>query len=207
MDNYLNSDGVFSSETLPNPDFFNFASSISEKIMLYSSAAFTRTSGNSNTEIDIIAGPDISPGTIWYSPNTYLSANILNLTRPITEIIYYENRDARILTDLKFLHDVLIQYKLTATDDSEYVNQREIRCSLVREDGTTIYDSSLVAYQQPDSGKHDTLLLRGYIDHSFNDLVRIKLNIVQDNSNNGVSDTRLTILRINWNILGLGTSL
>jgi hypothetical protein len=202
----MDDDGTFSSEPLPPPDFFNFANIVPEAIMLYSTAAFFRNSGNSNIELAIPIGPDISPGTIWLSPNTFLIDDTFNFTKPITEIIYPNNKDTRILKDLKFLHDVLIQYKLTKSNNTNFTNQRELRCIFVREDGMTPYDSSLCAYQQPDSGQHDNILLRGHVEHKLGDLVRLKINIVQDSTFGDQTDSKLTIFRINWNILGLSTS-
>ncbi len=194
---------LFSSEDLPYPDFFNFADFTGEAIMLYSSAAFIRNSGNTNIEYNIPIGPDISPGTVWFSPNIYLNSGTFNLIRPIDEIIYPDNKDAMILKDLTFLHDIFIQYKMTKSDGTNFSNQREIRCTIVRVDGTTPYEPSFFANNQPDSGNHDYIQMRGHIVHNLSDIVKIKLNIVQDNRFGDQSDTKLTIFRISWNILGL----
>jgi hypothetical protein len=195
---------VFSNEKLPPPDIIDFSSIPSEAIMLYSSAHFYRTETNANIELDINLGPNLSP-IIFMSPNVYLGANTFNAIKPVDEISFPDNKDALVLKDLTFLHDVLIQYKLVAGDGTNYINQRELRCTLVNEDGV-VYDSSLFANQQPDPGQHDNIFLRGHIAHNLGDKVKIKFNIVQDNTNAGHSATKLRIFRIAWNILGLKTS-
>lgn len=201
---YYDYDDVpFGDDKLPFPDFFDFSSAPVDAIMLYSSANFFRTASNSNIEIAVPLGADISPGTIWFSSNIYLPSGIFNSTRPITEVLYTDNKDALILADQAFLHDILIQYKITKSNGQNFTNSREIRCTLVREDGTTVYDSSLYSNTQPDSGAHDYIMIRGHINHNFNDTVKIKLNVIQDKKNNDNTDSKLTIFRVSWNILGL----
>jgi hypothetical protein len=191
--------GTFTNEKLPPADFIDFDKLIPQAVMLYTSAAFVRNESNTNIVIDIPLGPDLSPGTIWYSPDTYLPNSVYNVTHPITEVIYPSGKDVQILTDLTFMHDVLIQYKITSADGTNYKNDREVRCTFVRGTGVQ-YDNGIFAYQMPESGQHDCLLLRGYISHSMSDLVKLRFNIVQGI---GGSDTRLTIFRITWNIFGL----
>lgn len=194
----------FTNENLPIPDFFDFTnSSVTSSSMLYSSANFFRNVSNSNIKIIIPLGPDISPNTIWLSPNIYLPNNIFNSIKSLNEVQYEFNKDVRIIADIVFLHDILIQFKITKSDDSNFINQRELRCTLVKEDGVTVYDSSFYSNQQPDSGSHDYIILRGHITHNLNDLIKLKINIVQDDKLVGKSDTALTIFRISWNILGL----
>lgn len=201
---YYNYDDVpYTDDKLPYPDFFDFSSAPVDAVMLYSSANFIRTESNSNIQITIPLGGDISPGTIWFSPNIYLPTGIFNTTKPITEVIYPNNKDALILADQTFLHDILIQYKITKDNGQNFTNSREIRCTLVKDDGTTVYDSSLYSNTQPDSGAHDYIMLRGHITHNFNDTVKIKLNIAQDKKNNDQTSSKLTIFRVSWNILGL----
>lgn len=205
--NYDYDDVPFTDDRLPYPDFFDFSTNGNiNATMMYSSANFFRTSSNSNIEITVPLGADISPGTIWFSPNIYLPNGIFNSTRPITEIIYPNNKDALVLVDQNFLHDVLIQYKITKNNGQNFTNSREIRCTLVRDDGTTVYEASLYSNTQPDSGAHDYIIVRGHILHNLNDTVKIKLNIVQDKKNDDQSDSKLTIFRVSWNILGLNTS-
>lgn len=186
-------------EKLPSADFIDFDKLIPQAIMLYSSASFIRNETNTNIVMNIPVGPDLSPGTIWYSPDTYLSDNTYNIMNPITEVIFPSGKDVQILTDLTFMHDILIQYKITAGDNTNYSNDREVRCTLVREN-LTQYDNGIFAYQMPESGQHDCLLLRGYIQHSFSDIIKLRFNVVQ---NATASDTKLTIFRISWNIFGL----
>ncbi len=199
----MNNNRSFNNEVLPTPEF---TTSVNEVAMLYSSASFVRTSENSNLEISIPIGTDIDPGITWYSTDAYLSDNTFNLTRPISEISYPGAKDTLILKDLKFLHDVFVQYKLEKSDGTNFKNRRELRCILTREDGVTPYDASFFANQQPDSGQHDYIQLRGHIQHNLNDLARLKFNIAQDNQYSDQTDSKLTIFRISWNILGLYTS-
>ncbi len=193
----------FINENLPEPKFFNFSTITSEAIMLYSSAHFYRTQSNNNISLNIALGNDILPGAIWMSPNIYLPDNIFNLIKPIAEISFPDCKDVLLLKDLTFLHDILIQYKITKTDDTNFLNRRELRCTLVKEDGTTVYDAGLYANQLPDSGQHDNIFLKGHITHLLGDKVRLKFNMVQDNSYDAQSDTKITIFRISWNILAL----
>lgn len=199
-------DGNFTSEPLPFPEFFNFANIAPESVMLYSSASFTRNENNTSIDLLIDLGPDISPGAVWLSPNTYLPDNIFNITRPIDEINYPTNKEVLILKDLRFLHDIFIHYKITKSDGTNFTNQREMRCIPVRADNTP-YNSSLFSYQQPDSGQHDHLMIRGHLDHNLGDIIKLKINIVQDNKRADKSDTKLTIFRISWNILALDSKL
>lgn len=195
-------DCEFGSEPLPFPDFFNFADNVPESIMLYSSATFSRNALNSSIEVPIDLGADISPNTIWLSPDIFIPDGTFNIVRPITEINFPNNKNVMILKDLQFLHDIFIHYKITKSDGTNFVNQREIRCIPVRADNTP-YNSSLFSYQQPDSGQHDHLMIRGHISHNLGDLVKLKFNIVQDNGRADKSDTKLVIFRISWNIMGL----
>ncbi len=197
-------DVPFNNEKLPMPDFFDFSNQVTSS-MLYSSANFFRTASNTNIHINIPLGSDISPGTIWFSPNIYLPDDIFNSIKPIDEVLYPNYKDVRILTDLVFLHDILVQYKITKSDQTNFANQRELRCTLVREDGVSVYDSALYSNQQPDSGQHDYILLRGHITHNLGDLVRLKLNIAQNNIHGDQTDTEIVIFRISWNILAMQT--
>ncbi len=197
-------DSEFSNESLPFPDFFNFANNIPETTMLYSSATFTRNELNSSIELLIDLGTDISPNTIWLSPDIFVPDNTFNIIRSIPEITYPNNKNVMILKDLQFLHDIFIHYRITKYDGTNFINQREIRCIPVRADNTP-YNSSLFSYQQPDSGQHDHLIIRGHINHNLGDIIKLKINIVQDNKRDDKSDTKLVIFRISWNIMGLNT--
>lgn len=196
-------------DKLPTPSFFNFATSggpSGDTSMVYSSANFHRTENNSNIEITIPAGSELGDSSIWMSPNVYIPNSTFNVTKPISEVSFPNNRDVKIHSALTFSHDIIIQYKLTKTDDTNYVNRRELRCFLVKDDGTTVYESVVHASAQPSSGSHDYLFLRGYITHNADDVVRVKMNIIQDDKKSGKSDTKLTIFRISWNILGVKES-
>jgi len=195
--------GIFNSEDLPPPEFVPFSNNNSQSNAIYSSAAFIRDIKNNNIDIIISLGDEISPGTIWYSQNIYLDNNTFNITRPVTEVTYPNNKDMMILKKLTYQHDIFIQYKLSKNDGTNYTNRRELRCTIVKQDGITLYDSCFFANQQPETSQHDVIQLRGHIQHEINDIIKLKINIAQDNRNNDQSDSKLTIFRINWNILGL----
>lgn len=198
----MNYDDIYINEEQPFPEFIQFESS-GKSVLLYSSANFCRTSSNSNIEINIPPGPDILPGTIYMSPSFFIPNNTFNLTKPRAEITYPNANSAMILTDLEFVHDIMVQYKLTKLDGSNYSNNRELRCFLTKQDDITIYDSSLFANTQPDSGNHDTLHITGSINHNLGDVVKLKFNLVQDNEHNDVDGTIMTIFRISWNIFSI----
>lgn len=190
-------------EEISLPDFINFDNLISKQAILYATAGFVRNSSNTNPTISIATGPDISPGTIWFSPHIYLPSNVFNISKPATNVVFDDGRNVSILDDITLIHDVLIQFKITKNDNTAYANNRELRCTFVREDGTTPYDTSLLANEQPASGMHDFIILRGSIQHTLGDIVKLKFNLVQDNYLSDVSDTKITIFRITWNVLGL----
>lgn len=170
--------------------------------MLYSSANFYRTSDNTNIIIPITLGTDITPGTIYKSNDIYLPISTFNDIRSITEINYPDYKDALISTDLTFYHDVNVQYKLEKSDGTNYSNNRNVRMTLVKNDGT-VYHSSLYADNQPPTGVHSTNVMRGHIIHTSGDIVKLKINVYQDIKNIDNSNSKLTIFRICWTILGL----
>jgi hypothetical protein len=195
-------DSNFDSEDLPPPDLIEFEGGSANVNILYASGSFIRNAGNTNLQLSIPLGTDISPGTVWFSPNIFLDTNTLNMTEGNIACTFEGDRDLRILKDIVLLHDIYIQFKLSKADGTNYFNNREIRCILVREDGTS-YDSSIYANNQPNSNAHDYIQIKRHISHNLGDLVRIKFNVAQDNREADTSDTRLTIFRITWNTLGL----
>ncbi len=199
--NYCN---TFGDEKLPFPIPIDIAVAITPTTeLLFSSADFYRTQSNDNVTLSIPLGIDISSGMVFMSPSSYLPVDIFNATRPITEITYPNAHDVCILTDNKFYHEVLFQYKITKSTGANYSNFREVRLTLVRADGTTPYDSSFFGNSQPNSGAHDTITISGYIVHNLNDLIRLNINVVQDNTNADQTDTKMTIFRISWRVIGL----
>lgn len=190
-------------DSLTQPDFFEFA--VSSTAMVYGSANFVRNITNNNPTIDISRGTNIAPG-IWASADFYLPTAIFNYINlnEASSVVSYSNADAQILEDIVLRHEVYIHYKLEAADGitaSNYTNNRELRCSLAKNTGTA-YAPELFANQQPASSEHDYITLCGHISHTTGDVVRLKFSLVQDET--GVaSDTRITIFRISWNILGL----
>ena len=206
MSQFLNKmdydDVPFSNEGDPSPNFFDFSES-ADITMLLASAYFYRTDANTNIEITLTEGIDISPGTIYRSPDTLLPISSFNSTQTTTEIIFPDSNSANILDDLDLMHDVRIQYKLTKSDDTNFTNCRELRTILVKDDESTIYHSGISSHNQPDTGQHDNIFIKGPISHLTDDKVKIKFNLIQDTTNSDNSDTKLTIFRITWTIFGI----
>jgi hypothetical protein len=189
------------------PFLYNFRVSKNVASMLFSEARFYRTELNSNIEILIPEGGDVNPGTVWFSPNVFLPINAFNYTAPIDEVIFNNGRDMRFLTDAIFIHNLHIQYKLIRHDNTNYDNSRSLRCVPVMEDGNAVYAHSFYSMTQPDSGTHDNIIIQKSIYHNYNDLVRIKFNISQDNHNSGKSDTKLVIFSITWLVFSMKNTL
>lgn len=163
-------------------------------------ATFYRTNQNANIAISIPVGTDPTLEDIYTSTDIYLPLFAFNARKENSAVQYINNKDAKILKTFTYLHDILIQYKLTKGDGSNFVNQREIRTTLVKQYGLSIYDESIFSNQQPDTGQYDYILIKGIIAHIVNDIVMIRFNIIQDNKLNGLSETLLTIFHISWNI-------
>lgn len=192
----------YENDNLPFPIPIDFLGGGTQAVLLFSSANFYRTVLNTNINITAPLGVDISPGLIYFSPDCYLPVNTFNSTKPITEVIFPDSNQTLILFDSKYMHDIMIQYKLTKEDNTNYTNNREVRATLVNSTGG-IYDASIYANSQPNPGAHDILHIKGYVEHNVNDAIRIKLNVVQDTTRSDTSSSKITILRISWNILGL----
>jgi len=194
----------FGDESLTFPDFFNFSDEISSDVsMIYGSGHFYRNNSNSNIIINVGLGTDISPGLIYMSSDILLPINTFNVLREVPEIIFPNNQYARMLSNLDFYHDIMIQFKITKANDLTFTNHRELRATLVRSDNSSVYDASIYANNQPEPGVHDMLIIKGKISHLTGDDVKLKLNLVQDTENDDQDNTKLTIFRISWNIMAL----
>ena len=191
-----------SEDFLSNPKFDtpNLDTVPAISTLISSSASFYRTELNSNIEINIPQGIDPLSQNIWQSPDVFLPVNTFTTTAPNTIVSYPSSRDVQLLKDYKVLHEVIIQFKMEKSDGTNYINQRELRATLVNGTGVQ-YNQSIFSYWMPDTGSHDQIVLKGYITHYANDLVKLKLNIVQDNRLSGQSNSLLTIFRVNWNLL------
>lgn len=166
--------------------------------LIKSFASFYRTETNSNVNITIPLG--INDGIFYSSSDIYLPNGIFTKTFPNIIISYVNNVDVKVTQNFNCMHDILIQYKITKSDGTNYKNRREIRSTLVNGSGN-IYENVIFANQQPNTGDHDMIILKGYIVHSVGDIVKIKFNIVQDNKFGDQSDSMITIFRVMWNIL------
>jgi hypothetical protein len=206
--NFLETGMEFTSEELPDPDFIRIdADNISiNASMVHASANFVRNAENTNPILEFPIGTDVVPGTIWLSPDIFIPVGIFNIVSPADEVIFPDMRDCLIQERMTFIHDIMIQFKLTKpVDFSNYTNLREVRCDLVKGDGTTLYSSSLTAGNEPDPGLHDAMLIKGHIDHNLGDEIKLKFNVAQNNRNSDQGDTSMIIFRISWNIYGLKT--
>lgn len=161
------------------------------------SANFYRTAYNTNVSIYIPAGTETN--SISSSADVYLPNAIFNSKNETATVKYTNNKDVFIMGEVTCLHNILIQFKINKADGTNFSNQRAVRITLVRQDGTT-YDQSICANYQPDTGHHVTAILNGNIIHTIRDIIKIKINLVQDSKLNDNSDTLLTIFNISWNI-------
>lgn len=191
----------YNNDSLASPTFISFSNIAS--VVNNSSANFYRNSANSNVVLMIPMGTDAFISTLYESGNVFLPINIYNKKKEIDSVIFPNNADAFILKSVTCTHDIVIQYKLNKADGTNFQNRREIRVSLVNQDGITVYDDSIFSNEQPDSGAHGSILIKGSIAHNINDLVKIRINVVQDSKLQDQSNSALTIFLISWDILVL----
>ncbi len=195
-------DVPFASEKSADPEFKNLLvtgsiSNISESgDVKFTSATFYRTDSNVNIELSFGLGVDISPGLIYLSPTVYLPPTAWNNTKPITDITY-SGADMLIAHNATIHHDIVIFYSLEKPDNTNFKNNRELRVTLVKSSGME-YDASVFTYGRPDPSAHDHVLLRGALNHTAGDTVKIKFSIVQDNLGTDQTATKMTIFQISW---------
>ena len=166
--------------------------------LIKSFASFNRS--ESNVNIEILAPLGANDGIFYGSDDIYLPSGIFTKTQPNTIISYVNNVDVKVIQNFNCMHDILVQYKLTKSDGTNYANRREVRANLVDRSGN-VYENAIFANQQPNTGDHDVILLKGYIVHNVDDIVRLKFNFIQDNKRGDHSDSMITIFRVIWNIL------
>lgn len=190
----------FTTEKLTYPTFISF-NNISA-LVNHSSANFYGTLQVPTFYLDIPIGIDIIPNTIYKSYDSFLQPNSFNKKKESQAVVFKNNADLTILNQVTCTHDILIQCKINKFDGTNYANQRAVIVTLVNQYGT-VYDDAMVSNQQPDSGDHQNIILKGNIIHNTNDIVRLKFNIVQDNKINDQTDSKITIFQISWDILVL----
>lgn len=196
---------IYKNEELPFPVPISLINNLSDAvILLFTRCAFYRNQFNSNLELSMPIGPDISPGQIWLSPTTFLPINFFNSTKPITEISFPNANSVQFNQTMQYYHDITVMFKLSLNSNGDHFqNHRELRCRLVGADGITQYDNSMFFYGQPSSEEHFEIHLSGAIQHYAGDIAKLQFSISQDNVHNNQSDTLLTIFNINWSILAL----
>lgn len=182
-----------------------YADASQSVIMLYTKARFYRTAFNTNPIIIIPIGNNVIP-TQWFSIDSFFSENLFNSTKPITEVSFPFNNSVQINYPMKFFHSIQIEYSLARDAlGSGYQNFRKIQCIPVRSDGSTVYDANFITYRQPGPNLRDTMLIQGEINHDTGDVVRLRFNVVQDNTSGDQSATYMTIYSVTWNMSGLKT--
>lgn len=205
MSTSIDTTNIYLNEDLPFAVPINLLANLNKNvILLFTKGAFYRSQYNTNLELIMPLGIDISPNTIWLSNSMFLPVNFFNSTKPILEISFPNNNCVQFNRTMQYYHDITIQFKLTKNLNSDnYQNYRELRCRLVQNDGITQYDQSIFGYGQSGSGEHFEINLRGDIQHFAGDIAKLQFTIAQDNRYNDQSDTILTIFSITWNIMGL----
>lgn len=191
---------IINKDTLTYPSFPTSSSTDAIQIVntLFGGADFYRTELNTNIEVTIPRG-SLSSG-VYTSPDTFLPNSIFNSMKTNAALTFINGVNAKVLKNAYFTHDILIQYKLTQADDNNFTNQRNINTTLVKGDGVTMYDNSITTNNQPDTGAHDIIILKGFILHIVDDIIKIKFVVTQDTSFTGATDTKMTIFKISWNI-------
>lgn len=163
------------------------------------SAMFYREATNSN--IGLLVATGNREGGFYISPDVSPPSNMFNSITNSSTIEFGTDR-AAIVQDSNVLHNLVILFKLTKPNGSNFGNLREVRCYLVHPDGATPYNESLFSYCQPMPGIHDTMVMRGILRHSPGDIVRLKFIVVQ-NEHSDASPTQLTIFRMNWDMTAI----
>lgn len=186
------------SDTLPNPIFVSVNGGGVVGNTYNSNATFYRTGSNSNVQINVPIGPlDV----VYVSPDTYLPSFVFNSTRLSAQVIWQNDVNAQFLQTINANHNLIIQYKLTKDNGTNFANQREVRAYLVNAAGNP-YDDAIYTSDMPDSGSHSCLLLNQFISQTIGDIIKLKFVIIQDTTNNDETDSLLTIFKISWNISG-----
>lgn len=198
MNNNYNNN--FIEPTLSPPVFVVINNSLSTSLIDTAAANFFRTSLNTNVALYVPLGNMTFNGLLWQSADMFLPPYIFNKKKELSYMRFLNNTDLTVSGKINCNHDIVLQCKINKSDGNNFINQREIRVTLVQEDGT-IYDTSIFANQQADPGEHEYIILKGSIMHNINDVVKIKINIIQDTKLNDASDSLLTIFLVSWNIL------
>lgn len=166
----------------------------------HSSATFYRTSANNNITIDIPLGT-VDANNIYTSADIYLPSNIFNDIKS-TSAVSFTGADATMLVDQTAIYDINIQFKLIGDDGYNFSNQRSIYTTLVN--GSNMeYSPPMAHIIQPDTGYHDYITIKGSIDHTQGDIVKIRMTLVQDEKLSGQSGSNIIIFNVTWNITSL----
>lgn len=153
-------------------------------------------------------GTEVLLGQLFQSPSAPCPALFNNVKNSSDAI--FQGTGVQIETDGYYSHNVVIQAKLEKKISTEpalnYVNRRELRCFISSSAApTAAVDTTLYASVQPDASEHETLIMNGTSVHNVGDVLSIAFQVVQDADRQGQSDSLLTVFRISWNLIYVGT--
>jgi hypothetical protein len=190
----------YKDNSLPNPNFEEFFyKDLVKKMSVHASAHYLKKDSSSLTTV-IPLGSMISP-SIYRSPyHVFESAVFTNSVSQIDVLDVVDNGYLRILQNCDLYHDVIIHYSIKKQDETNFSNTRNIRATLVNQDGIA-YKETIKDNKQTDSSERDLLMLKGHINHGRDDTVYIMMYVVQDTTD--PSDTLVNIFKISWSIRGL----
>ncbi len=190
------------SDNLPRPEFSRIVDihSLEESALqepFNASATFYRNVNNTNILMSIPLGTNTNG--VYVSPMTYLPAFSFNSVKNTSQVLILNNVDAKILQSMSLYHNIIIQYKISNSNNYNFLNQRELRITLV-DGNNNPYNATIFSNSMPDTGAHDTVIINQYIDHAVNDVVKLAFMVTQNSDGINEADTLLTIMRISWNI-------
>lgn len=187
---------TYDDNKLTLPEFINFSNI--GRLISVASANFSRNILNNNIIITVPLGIPIT--TVYTSSDVYLPTTF-NEKIETAAVQYTNNKDAFIQQQVTCLHAINIQFKLTKINSTNFSNKRGITFTLVNANGVSY--NAIVTNYQPDTGQHVTAMIVSNILQTPGDIVKIKINVVQNSGLNDYSDTLLTIFNISWNIESL----
>jgi hypothetical protein len=166
----------------------------------------TILNGNPTT-IAFPIGTPVILGQLFNSPPASFASSFNNIKNS-TEAVFQGNI-VTIQSGGFYSHNITLQVKLEKKiggDALNYINRRELRCYVSTvSDPSNAVDATTLAYIQPDASEHETIVINGSAQHSTGDELCLSFQVVQDADRGGQSDSQLTIFRVSWNIIYVGT--
>jgi hypothetical protein len=185
------------SESLPLPDFTNIGTSSggggSTVSVNYSTASFVRYDGNSNIEVTIPKGTlDVD---VYTSSSMYLPINSLNVSNMATGTSLVNGNEIKYITAYDTSYSISITYKLNKPGNGNYVNLRQLECSVVDASGAS-YSDEITKKNLTTTNVHRLMYLQGNVHHVVNDTARLKFIVAQNTTGADDTDTVMTIFDI-----------